>query len=71
MRIEAQCLFPDPGEWRANDLRYALADGAADPDWVDEYLLGGNNDDRIVPGRLWLRSQFSLLDRPLAAPARR
>jgi acyl-coenzyme A synthetase/AMP-(fatty) acid ligase len=26
------------------------ADGAADPDWVDEYLLGGNNDDCIVLG---------------------
>jgi 3-hydroxy-4-methylanthranilate adenylyltransferase len=33
-----------------NDLRYAQADGAADPDWVDEYLLGGNNDDCIVLG---------------------
>ena len=33
-----------------NDLRFAQADGAADPDWVDEYLLGGNNDDCIVLG---------------------
>lgn len=33
-----------------NDLRYAQADGAPDPDWVDEYLLGGNNDDCIVLG---------------------
>jgi len=31
-------------------LRYAQADSAADPDWVDEYLLGGNNDDCIVLG---------------------
>src|SRR5271154_2628813 len=33
-----------------NDLRYAQADGAADPDWVDEYLLGSNSDDCIVLG---------------------
>ncbi len=33
-----------------NDLRYAQADGAADPDWVDEYLLAGGNADCIALG---------------------
>ena len=27
-----------------NDLRYAQADGAANSDWVEEYLFGGNNN---------------------------
>jgi hypothetical protein len=31
-----------------NDLRYAQADVAANPDWVEDYLLGGNNNHCIV-----------------------
>jgi 3-hydroxy-4-methylanthranilate adenylyltransferase len=46
-----------------NDPRYAQGDGAADPEWVDEYLLGNNNNDCIVLGeplsRGTLRSQVA------------
>jgi len=46
-----------------DDLRSAQAEGAADPDWVDEYLFRGRDDDCIVLGepvpRETLRTQVA------------